>query len=422
MKKKYLIILVCFIAVVLFAALYVFVMYDSDKSKPSPTPTPTPTPTEAPIINDKNKSFEIQNFGIETYPYISGVVTNKIDTSKQDCYSVTNYKEFIINTTLVDGKRIICGIPENTENYVVSEDATSMIFLLKDREDYCPSLFMYDGQTDSVQKISDDVIAGYDSKYFNTISFSDGSGVKWIGNPKLSDDNLFAVYESNRRLYEAYVNEVLQAPDEIRYSDGENHIPYPKSDIWLKDLTSGEDYLLIEDAQVSCFVGRTLIYTQYLSGVQKIFSINIDTKEVTQLSWNYDIPNGYNLSVILDKYLCFLGNEEINCYNLISNSSVNLPIKEDGFTAIGKQIIKSDDGNCYALIQYKDTNNKFYIGLINLETSDKKMYSFVGEQVQNMPSIVGIIDNSKIITTSSLTPDRGTSLEFYLVEIEEYTR
>jgi len=425
MKKKYVIALVCFIAVVLFAALYVFVIKDSEKSTPNrvnmanlstpaPTVVPTPTPTPGPII-----PFKIQRFGLSTDQFIYGVATNKININKPENFFVTEY----INTTLVEGKKIICWYGYSENNFSMSKDATKIVFksnATEETNNTYETLFFYDSEKDVVQNISSAVVAGYDYNYYKSISFGDGFGVKWIDNLKLSEDNLLVAYESNRRLYEGYVNEVLQAPDEIRYSDDENHIPYPKSDIWLKDLTSGEEYLLIEEAYVYGWTGRTLIYQEY--GASNFSSLNIDTKEVKTMQTAEDFGK------YISNYLIDTSGYDVKTYNVITGLSESYSVTEEGLTIHNHEIIQADDGKLYFVITFRDTvktndSYGYYLSILDIESGNKKLYKVPDNNVgiSENSEILGIVGDNKIILSNNRVGD-SEYIDCYLVELEEYTR
>ena len=273
---------------------------------------------------------------------------------------------------------VLCGTPWSEDSSCISKDGLTIVYLGHDPTEERFGLMTYNVETKTSQLVSSDVYDGKTAAYFQEISLGDGYGVKWIENPVLSEDNLLIAYDSNRRTYEDYLKEVQEYGGEWDESDPKNdHVPYPATDIWVKDLASGEEYLLLKNAGVQFWVGRSLVYMAHDGSSQSNLNIiNLDTKEIKQL------PEGLIKIVPNSFYISNWEEEVFQLYNVKTDTFYTFPLQEQGLQVIEKEIFAGEDGKEYALITYKDSNqdkegsSRYFLGVIELETGMKNMYVF----------------------------------------------
>lgn len=416
-KSFILVPILCSLAIILAAVFYVVENYpvrtDADKppSKGSSKEAEGLEPVPTTNILQKNEEghyvitdamiecFRITDVGTETEAFLRGAATGEITLFQPEQLSVTPYHS--IFTAVVDEQRIICGLPWSADASSVSKDGTTLAFLND-------GLMVYDMEMKVCEKVSNDNAGGYNSRYFKNISLGDGCGVIWMDNPEISEDNLLITYESNRRTYDAYAKAV-------RSYEGEGRIPYPASDIWMKDLESGREYLLLKNANAWFWIGRSLVYTSSDS----IYIIDVDTKETKKL------PDGFTTAVPNTYYIKNWTEDELRLYNVKTDKSYLFSLYEEGLQVAGEEIYIAEDGKEYAIISYhsneKDTNGfyRYFLGIIDIESGKKNIYAFPDSinQRGSVPSIDGIVGTGSVM----MLDHRYSSYEdFFLIHLGDF--
>jgi len=376
------------------------------------------------ITEERIKKFEIENYANPQYQYVYGVATEKIDNTNPDSLSLINDNNISIYTSLINDKKIISYFPTQNYNYSISKDATRLFYFDDSRAGYCTDIMMYDTESNQTKKINNDTIEGYESKYFKTMNVFDGIMNYCLNQLKISDDNSLLAYESDRRIYDSKISE----PRNYTVTDG-NYVLQENTgntmDIWIIDLSSGSEYLFLEDARLQRWDGRNLVYMQN----SLMYFMNIDTKEVKT------IPEGFSNIEIGLNYIIDCSMDVLKIYNITTGEASNYTIIEEGLRAINKQIIKSDDGKDYAIITYTNgylevgQNKKYYCGIIDLSSGNKKIFIFPNEENENenenlnlndnmsAPVIVGLIGNNKIIIKHGIYAYSPKNTNYALIDL-----
>ena len=298
------------------------------------------------IIPEENiEQFRIKEVGNETLDYLRGAAGGQISLFQPESVSVVQNDKINIFTATVEDRLVLCGTPWSEDSSCISKDGLTIVYLGHDPTEERFGLMTYNVETKTSQLVSSDVYDGKTAAYFQEISLGDGYGVKWIENPVLSEDNLLIAYDSNRRTYEDYLKEVQEYGGEWDESDPKNdHVSYPATDIWVKDLASGEEYLLLKNAGVQFWVGRSLVYMAHDGSSQSNLNIiNLDTKEIKQL------PEGLIKIVPNSFYISNWEEEVFQLYNVKTDISYTFPLQEQGLQVIEKEIFAGEDGKEYAL-------------------------------------------------------------------------
>lgn len=396
--KRFVIVPVLCSFVIIFAAVFYVArnyLFRPDTDKPSSgriSAAPgSLNPKPSPHILQKNEAghyiitdgmienFRITDVGTETEAFLRGAATGDITLFQPEQLSVSPYHN--IFTAVVDEQRIICGLPWPRNASSVSKDGTTLAFLND-------GLMVYNMETDVCKKVNNDNAGGYNSRYFKNISLGDGFGVIWMDNLKISEDNLLIVYESNRRTYDAYAKAV-------RSYEGEGHIPYPTPDIWVKDLASEREYLLLKNANACFWIGRSLVYTSSDS----FYILDVDTKESKKL------PEGFTTAVPNTYYIKNWEEDELRLYNVKTDRSYLFPLCEEGLKVAGEEIHTAENGREYVIISYRseekeeDGFHRYFLGIIDIETGNRNIYAFPDSinQRDSVPYISGIVGTGGIM-------------------------
>lgn len=390
--------ILCMVVIILLVVIHLV------KDKPSETNTPTASLTKEPIATpapspvklqkDENGysiitdevigNFQIRNVPNVTMEYLRGAATGQITYFQLKSSSIAGKDVY---TAVLGDQLVICGGPS-----ILSKDKTKILLPYD-------SILMCDIETETSQSVSSNVYEGKTAQYFHEISFGDGFSAIWNKNVMLSEDNSLIAYESNRRTYEAYVEEVEEARKKDEYDPERDHVPFPPSDIWIVDLATREEYLLLENAYVSFWVGRSLVYKPVDFSSDAFHVINIDTKEIKKL------PDTFTTLFQNTHYLSTLEDSELRLYNVKTDKSYHFSLAEEGMQVSNKEIFTAEDGKDYAVISYRSNNKgtngyyQYYWGVIQIETGNKNIYVLPDSinQRDTAPSIQGIVENNKFI-------------------------
>ena len=119
--------------------------------------------------------------------------------------------------------------------YLIKKDSNTYIELLRSKDlskyafsdEYNEGLYLIDAKSDKLTKISLDTSDKYSLKKLSKIVRNDGAKLHWCARPIISNDNSKIAFLTNRR----------------GFDNGEYNV-----DVWIHDLVSGQESLLLEDS------------------------------------------------------------------------------------------------------------------------------------------------------------------------------
>ncbi len=206
----------------------------------------------------------------------TNIITYNQDLSDKDKIEVQDVQieydkeKLSLKKVKINDKYIYYKISNQYIELLESKDLSKYAFSDQDDE----ALYLIDAQSDKLTKISLDTSDIYSLKELSKIVRNDGAKLHWCARPIINNENSKVAFLTNRR----------------GFDDGEYNV-----DVWIHDLVSGQEYLLLEDSMplvwnengLYCETrSNQLIFFDYKSKEVKVISEKV---EYIQLDGSYII-------------------------------------------------------------------------------------------------------------------------------------
>ncbi len=162
----------------------------------------------------------------------------------------------------------------------------TVLFTVTGSLEWCDTLFSYNLDTGEIVQRSRYRTDGYDAEELNELAQEQAAllmdavpALAWLGYPLVNEESTLGCYRSNRRTCGDFMRRWIRAQKGQRdeFPSGTDL----ENDIWMVDLETGEESLLVEDASALYWAGRHLVYQSDRDGT--IWTIQADTKVKTRL-------------------------------------------------------------------------------------------------------------------------------------------
>lgn len=236
------------------------------------------------------------------------------------------------------------------------------------------SIYLYDNRKSACTKLIPDVSNGYDKNELAKLYTEGDELLAWAVTPVMNDDNSLLAYGSNRRTYHTK-NSIVR-------------------DIWLYDMFSKKDILLVEKAYPLAWNGNYLYYCDYNDSVFKIDILSMKSEMILPVAAKYFIDGDY--IVFTEKLI----DSNLLLYNYKNNTLLKLYSNNPDYIIDFALISNSDQSKFQASVA-KYINNKYidtYLMIIDMNNKKVSLYDGIYDGAEGFTND-GWYDSSNVLIT-----------------------
>jgi hypothetical protein len=268
---------------------------------------------------------------------------------------------------------------EETEFLFPKEMTNILLQQTKNKEQYVfvsdsGSIYLYDNKKSDCSKLIHDVSNGYDKNELAKSYTEGGELLAWAVTPVMNDEISLLAYGSNRRTY-------LTKNSIVR-------------DIWLYDLYSKEDFLLVEKAYPLAWNSNFLYYCDYNDSIFKIDILTKETERILPSAAKYFIDGNY--IVFTEK----LVDSNLLLYNYRNNTLLKLSSSNPDYI-IDFALNSNTEQSKFQASVTKYINNKYidtYLMIIDINKKAVNLYDGIYDGAEGFTND-GWYDSSNVLIT-----------------------